>query len=186
MKNLIPKELPLLEEDGKNIVLFHPFIPKNAADYVNDTLHSRWIGQGPKVHKFEKEFNRKFCGNHTCVSVGSGTDALHLSYILSGLKPGDEVVTPVFTCTATNIPFLYMNVKPVFADIQKGTLNIDPNHVRELVNEKTKAIVCVHYAGLPCDMDELHEIATKWGIPVIEDGAHAVGAKYHGNNIGEI
>ena len=186
MKNIKPKDMPLLEVDGKNIVLFHPQIPSNAANYVVDTLHSRWIGQGPKVDKFEKEFSKKFCNDNNCVSVGSGTDALHLSYILSDLKPGDEVVTPVFTCTATNIPFLYMGVKPVFADIQKGTLNIDPIHVAKLVNEKTKAIVCVHYGGLPCDMDEINVIAKKWNIPVIEDGAHAVGAKYKGKNIGAI
>lgn len=186
MKTSSPKDMPLLEVDGKNIVLFYPQIPTNAADYVIDTLQSRWIGQGPKVDKFEKYFSKKFCNDNVCISTGSGTDALHLSYILADLKPGDEVVTPVFTCTATNIPLLYMGVKPVFADIQKGTLNIDPNHVNELVNEKTKAIVCVHYGGLPCDMDELHAIAKKWNIPVIEDGAHAVGAKYKGKNIGEI
>jgi dTDP-4-amino-4,6-dideoxygalactose transaminase len=186
MKTSAPKDMPLLEVDGKNIVLFHPQMPTNAIKYVTDTLQSRWIGQGPKVDKFEKEFSKKFCNHNVCISVGSGTDALHLSYILADLKAGDEVVTPVFTCTATNIPFLYMGVKPVFADVQKGTLNIDPKHVNELVNEKTKAIVCVHYGGLPCDMDEIHAIAKRWNIPVIEDAAHAVGATYKGKNIGEI
>jgi dTDP-4-amino-4,6-dideoxygalactose transaminase len=182
----IPQEMPLLETKGDNIVLFHPHIAKKAIEYVNDTLNSRWIGQGPKVDKFEKRFSELFCKNNTCASVGSGTDALHLAYILADIKPGDEVVVPVFTCTATNIPFLYMGAKIVFADVQEGTLNIDPNHVRKLVNKKTKAIVCVHYGGLPCDMDELTDIANEWNIPIIEDAAHALGGSYKGVPIGAI
>lgn len=179
-------EMPLLDVKGDNIVLFHPHIPKRAVEFVTDTLNSRWIGQGPKVDKFEKEFSRRFCNNFTCSAVGSGTDALHLAYILADIRPGDEVVVPVFTCTATNIPFLYMGAKVVFADVQEGTLNIDPNHVRKLVNRKTKAIVCVHYGGLPCDMDELLEIAREWNIPLIEDAAHALGGSYKGIPIGAI
>ncbi|MDR2717119.1 MAG: DegT/DnrJ/EryC1/StrS family aminotransferase [Treponema sp.] len=182
----IQNDLPTLEVGGDNIVLFHPHIPKNAVKYVTDTLSTRWIGQGPKVEQFENEFSKKFCNGQTAVAVGSGTDALHLSYILSGLKPGDEIISPVFTCTATNIPFLYMGVKVVFADVDKNTLNISVDHVRELINERTKAIVCVHYAGLPCDMDELNSIAKKWNIPVIEDAAHALGASYKGIPIGAI
>ncbi len=179
-------EAPLMEVGEKNIVLFHPHISEKAREYVNDTLHTRWIGQGPKVDKFEQEFSKKFGNGNVSLTCGSGTDALHLSYLLANLKEGDEVITPLFTCTATNIPFLYMGVKIVFADVQPGTLNIDPNHVRKLVNEKTKAIVCVHYGGLPCDMDELQEIATEWNIPIIEDAAHAVGAKYKGKAVGSI
>jgi dTDP-4-amino-4,6-dideoxygalactose transaminase len=178
-------EMPLMKVGGNNIVLFHPHIPKNAGKYVNDTLGTRWIGQGPKVDEFESRFSKKFANGNVALSVGSGTDALHLSYILADLKEGDEVVTPVFTCTATNIPFLYMGVKIKFADVQPGTLNIDPDHVRKLVNEKTKAIVCVHYGGLPCDMKELKTIAGKYGIPIIEDAAHALGATYNGVPIGD-
>jgi perosamine synthetase len=179
-------ELPLMEVKHGNIVLFHPHVSDKARSYVEDTLRSRWIGQGPKVEKFESEFSKKFGKGNVAISVGSGTDALHLSYLLAGLKEGDEVVAPLFTCTATNIPFLYMGVKIRFADVQPGTLNIDPTHVRKLVNEKTKAIVCVHYGGLPCDMDELHSIAKEWGIPVIEDAAHAIGASYKGTPVGAI
>jgi len=179
-------EAPLMEVSGENIVLFHPHVSEKAKSYVNDTLSTRWIGQGPKVDRFEKMFSEKFGNGNLSLTCGSGTDALHLSYLLANLKEGDEVITPLFTCTATNIPFLYMGVKIRFADVQPGTLNIDPKHVRELVNEKTKAIVCVHYGGLPCDMDELQVIATEWNIPIIEDAAHAVGAKYKGNYIGSI
>jgi dTDP-4-amino-4,6-dideoxygalactose transaminase len=179
-------EAPLMDVEGKNIVLFHPHMPKNAIAYVNDTLGTRWIGQGPKVNQFEKEFSDMFGSGNMALSCGSGTDALHLSYLLAGLKDGDEVIVPLFTCTATNIPFLYMGVKIVFADVQPDTLNIDPVHVRQLVNHRTKAIVCVHYGGLPCDMDELSEIAAEWGIPIIEDAAHALGATYKGKKIGSI
>jgi len=186
MTKTAPKDMPLLNVGSDNVVLFHPHMPKKAVEYVTDTLHSRWIGQGPKVELFEENFGKKFCPGFTPIAVGSGTDALHLAYILSGLQAGDEVIAPVFTCTATNIPFLYMGVKVVFADIQAGTLNMDPKHVAALVTPKTKAIVCVHYGGLPCDMDELHAIAAKWNIPVIEDAAHALGATYKGKKIGAI
>jgi dTDP-4-amino-4,6-dideoxygalactose transaminase len=185
MENKV-KDMPLLDVSGNNIVLFHPHMPKKAIEYVTDTLKTRWIGQGPKVDKFEKDFSQKFCKNNTCLAVGSGTDALHLAYILANIKPGDEIIVPVFTCTATNIPFLYMGAKVVFADVQKGTLNIDANHVKELANERTKAIVCVHYGGLPCDMDELQAVAMEWNIPVIEDAAHALGATYKGTPIGAL
>jgi len=180
------KELPLMDELGENIVLFRPNIPSKAIEYVTDTLNSRWIGQGPKVHKFENDFSNKFCDNNTCLAVGSGTDALHLAYLLADIKPGDEVIVPVFTCTATNIPLLYLGAIIVFADVHKNTLNIDPKHLEKLVNEKTKAIVCVHYGGLPCDMDELHQVARKFNIPIIEDAAHAVGATYKNKPIGAI
>ena len=177
-------EMPLMEVGVNNIVLFHPHIPAKAIEYVSDTLKTRWIGQGPKVEDFENKFAKRFGKGKVALSVGSGTDALHIAYLLAGLKAGDEVVVPVFTCTATNIPFLYMGVKVVFADVQPGTLNIDPKHVKALVNAKTKAIVCVHYGGLPCDMTELREVADKWGIPIIEDAAHALGASYKGTPIG--
>jgi len=181
-----PKDMPLMETGEGRIVLFHPHIPESAIQAVTATLRTRWIGQGPQVEEFERRFALRFGSGADALAVGSGTDALHLAYILADLKPGDEVVSPVFTCTATNIPFLYMGVKVKFADIQPGTLNIDTNHVRGLVNERTKAIVCVPYGGLPCDMDELQAIAKKWDIPLIEDAAHAPGATYHGKPIGSI
>ena len=180
------REVPLMEVSGENIVLFHPHIPASAVAQVTETLNSRWIGQGPKVELFETRFSEKFCGGRATVAVGSGTDALHLAYVLADIRRGDDVVSPVFTCTATNIPLLYLGAKIRFADVQKDTLNIDPNHVAALVTSRTRAIVCVHYAGLPCDMAELRSIGEKWGIPVIEDAAHAVGASYRGTSIGAL
>jgi len=178
-------EMPVMDEN-EGIVLFYPNVPKKAIEEVTKVLQSRWIGQGPRVAQFEKEFSERFAGKGSSLAVGSGTDALHLAYILAGLKEGDEVITPVFTCTATTIPFLYMGVKFRFADVDPDTLNISVSHVRELINDKTKAIVCVPYGGLPCDMDELQAIAKEYNIPIIEDAAHALGATYKGKKTGEI
>jgi len=180
------QDMSIMDANNENIVLFYPHVSELAKSSVIETLNSRWIGQGPKVKLFEESFSKKFGSNSPAIAVGSGTDALHLSYMLAGLKPGDEVIAPLFTCTATNIPFLYMDVKIKFADIDINTMNMDIEHIRELMSDKVKAIICVHYGGLPCDMDELQSIADEWGIPIIEDAAHAVGAKYKGIDIGSI
>lgn len=185
MKEPGMNELPLMPEN-EGIVLFYPNIPENAVEEVGKVLRSRWIGQGPKTEQFEREFEKMFLNHNKALAVGSGTDALHLAYILAGIGPGDEVIVPVFTCTATNIPLLYMGAKVRFADVDPKTLNINVNHVKQLINERTKAIVCVHYAGLPCDMDELTAISREYNIPLIDDSAHALGATYKGRNIGEI
>ena len=141
------KDMSLLEEGSNNIVLFYPHVSDSAKKSVMETLDSRWIGQGPKVKLFEEGFSKKFGSNRPAIAVGSGTDALHLSYILAGLKSGDEVIAPVFTCTATNIPFLYMDVKINFADIDSDTMNMDIDHVRQLMNQNVKAIA-VSYTHL--------------------------------------
>ena len=179
------KELPLMS-DKKGTVLFYPYIPKNSASAIKKVLSGRWIGQGPMVEKFEKKFSRMFAKNNPCIATGAGTDALHLAYILSGLKFGDEVIAPVYTCTATNIPFLYMGIKIKFADVDPITMNISVESVKKLITNKTKAIVCTHYGGLPCDMDELKKIASQKKIPIIEDAAHALGATYRNKPIGSL
>jgi len=171
---------------NQGIVLFHPHIPANAKKYVNQVLDSRWIGQGPMVEKFERQFEQQFGGNCSALAVGSGTDALHLAYILAGINEGDEVIAPVFTCTATNIPLLYLKAKIIFADVEKNTLNINIDHVKRLITPRTKAIICVHYGGLPCNMDELQELATQHNLKIIEDAAHALGATYKQKTIGAI
>ena len=168
----------------ERVVLFYPHIPKDAPLKVAATLRTRWIGQGPKVDQFERYFSKSLANNSPCIAVGSGTDALHLAYILAGIKPGDEVITPVFTCTATNIPLLYLGAKIKFADVDVDTLNIDIDHVNALISEKTKAIICVHYGGLPCDMDGLIKLSEKYQIPIIQDSAHAIGAKFKNKHVG--
>lgn len=178
---------PVMEEGEGRIVLFRPHIPKRAYEYVAQVLDSRWIGQGPRVEAFEKEFEKRFGGGiSTAVSCGSGTDALHLAYLLAGIKPGDEVISAVFTCTASNLPSLYIGATPVFADIKVGSMNIDPKHVRKLITKKTKAIVFVDYGGLTPELDELKQIADEFNLVLIEDAAHALGAKYKGQPVGSI
>ena len=179
------KEIPLMKLN-EGTVLFHPYISKNSFKSVKKVLSGRWIGQGPLVNKFEQKFKSMFGKKKNCLSTGSGTDALHLSYILAGLKKGDEVISPLFTCTATNIPFLYMGVKIKFADIDPYTMNISVDHVKKLITKKTKAIVCMHYGGLPCDLDDLQKVANQYKIPLIEDAAHALGATFKNKPIGSI
>ncbi len=179
------KEIPLMKT-SEGTVLFHPYISKNSLKNVKKVLSGRWIGQGPLVDKFEAKFKSMFAKNNHCLATGSGTDALHLSYILAGLKKGDEVIAPLFTCTATNIPFLYMGIKIKFADIEPSTMNISVDSVKRLISRKTKAVICMHYGGLPCDLDELSKLCNKYKIPLIEDAAHALGATYNGKPIGSI
>jgi dTDP-4-amino-4,6-dideoxygalactose transaminase len=180
------KDLPLLKNNKKNTVLFYPYISKKSSKNISKILNSRWIGQGPMVDKFEEKFNSMFGGKNYSLATGSGTDALHLSYILSGIKKGDEVISTVFTCTATNIPLLYIGAKIKFADIDPNTMNISIDSVKKLISKKTKAIIIVHYGGLPCEMDELKKLSNKFNIPIIEDAAHALGAKYDNKPIGSI
>ena len=181
-----PISEPPIMRSNEGIVLFHPHIPQNAKKYVNQVLDSRWIGQGPMVERFEREFEQKFGDGHVALAVGSGTDALHLSYILADINEGDEVIAPVFTCTATNIPLLYLKANIKFADVEKDTLNIDVEHVKRLITPRTKAIVCVHYGGLPCNMNELQQLADQHGLKIIEDAAHALGATYNNKMVGEM
>ena len=180
------KDLSLMSDQSKNIVLFYPHIPKNSLKSLEKTLSTRWIGQGPMVDRFEKKLSKDFANNLSVISTGSGTDALHLAYLLANIKKDDEVIVPVFTCTATNIPLLYIGAKIKFADLDKKTMNISVKSVRRLITKKTKAIICVHYGGLPCDLKELQELASKFKIPLIEDAAHALGAEYNNKKIGSV
>ena len=180
------KDLSLMSDQSKNIVLFYPHIPKNSLKSLEKTLSTRWIGQGPMVDRFEKKLSKDFANNLSVISTGSGTDALHLAYLLANIKKDDEVIAPVFTCTATNIPLLYIGAKIKFADLDKKTMNISVKSVRRLITKKTKAIICVHYGGLPCDLKELQELASKFKIPLIEDAAHALGAEYNNKKIGSV
>lgn len=164
--------------------MFYPHVPKAARDAARDVLDTRWIGQGPKVDEFERVWERQISAPHKAIAVGSGTDALHLAHILAGVEAGDTVVTPVFTCSATTTPILYQGARPIFADTKPDNLNIDPEDVARKVTERTKAIVCVDYGGLPADLDELQAIADEWHIPLIEDACQAHGAIYKGRYVG--
>ena len=172
------KDYPLIKESKKSITQFYPHVPKNAIKALKKVLSGRWIGQGPLVDKLENIFSKRFANKMPSIAVGSGTDALHLAYILAGLKKGDEVICPIFTCTATNIPLLYFGAKIKFADIDPKTLNINIKSVKKLITKKTKAIVFVNYGGLPCDLKELSVIAKKNKLILIQDAAQSLGATY--------
>jgi len=182
MPDLQTFEAPILPESSDTISLFKPFVPPEATHQVVDTLSSRWVGQGPKTTLFEQQF-LSIESQHpysTAIAVGSGTDALHLSYILAGIGEGDEVIVPLFTCTATNIPLLYLKADLKFVDISIDSLNVDLDALESSITDKTKAIVLVHYGGLPIDLDRIASISSKYGIPVIQDGAHSFGLRWKG------
>jgi perosamine synthetase len=172
-------------EEKKEIVMFYPYMPEDVIKAVSDVLRTRWIGQGEKVDRVEQKFSEKFNIPYS-VTLNSGTSALHLALRLANVGPGDEVITTPMTCTATNIPILYTGAKAVFADIQEDTLNIDPKSIEKKITAKTKAIMVVHWAGYPCDMDEINAIAKKHNLKVIEDAAHALGARYNDKYIGAV
>jgi len=182
MKNKF-KDYPLLEARSKSIPIFYPHIPKNAKKSISKVLSSRWIGQGPLVDDFEKKFSYQFCDKLPVIAVGSGTDALHLAYILGNIKKNDEIICPVFTCTATNIPLLYIGAKIKFADIDPKTLNISIESVEKLITKKTKAIVFVNYGGILNNLDKLNKIAKKNKIILIQDAAQSLGARYKKKSI---
>ena len=118
------------------------------------------------------------------MTVNSGTSALHLAYHMIGIEPGDEVITTPATCFCAQCPALQMGAKLVWADIQPDTLNIDPESVATRITNRTKAIYVVYWGGYPADMDRLSRIANEYGIPIIVDGAHAIGASYMGSLYG--
>lgn len=147
---------------------------------VVKVLRSDWITQGPKVQGFEEALAR-YCGAKYAVAVSSGTAALHIACLVSGLKKGDEAITSPITFLATPNSILYAGAKAVFADINYETVNIDPQEIEKKITQKTKAILPVHFAGMPCDIEQIAKIAKKKGLIVIEDACHAFGAQYKSN-----
>jgi len=184
MKNSM-NEFPLMSPD-EGVPLFYPHVPEGAVNEVMDTLQSRWIGQGPKVDLFEKKLKEKYLGDFSPLAVGSGTDALHLAYLLAGIKKGDEVLVPVFTCTATNIPLLYIGAKIVFVDIDPKTMNLCVKDLESKISERTKAVVCVDYGGVPCDYEQINKLCKKFNTLLIADAAHSIGSKYKGKYSGQL
>ncbi|HLC96364.1 MAG TPA: UDP-4-amino-4,6-dideoxy-N-acetyl-beta-L-altrosamine transaminase [Candidatus Nanoarchaeia archaeon] len=149
---------------------------------VSEALKGDFLSTGPLVLKFEAAF-AKYVGSKYAVAVSSGTAALHLSCLASNLKQGDEVITSPMTFVATANAALYCQAKPVFVDVNGDGL-IDESKIEEKISGKTKAIIPVHYSGLPCSMEVIHQIAQKHNLIVIEDAAHALGAEYKGKKIG--
>jgi dTDP-4-amino-4,6-dideoxygalactose transaminase len=148
-----------------------------------DCFQSGWLGTGPKVAKFENDF-RDYKGARNAVAVSSCTAALHLSALAAGVGPGDEVVTTPMTFCSTVNAIIHAGATPVLADVDPVTMNISPSEIERKISPKTKAILPVHFAGRPCEMDEIMQISRKHGIKVIEDCAHAVETEYKGIKAG--
>ena len=147
-------------------------------------LKSDWLTTGPLVEEFESALGKVV--GAPCISVSSGTAALHCAYAAIGLEPGDEVITPPITFIATQATAALFGATIVFADVQPDTANIDPQAVEAAITPRTKAIVAVDYAGHPADLDELRSIADKHGVYLIEDAAHSIGSLYKGRPVGSI
>lgn len=148
---------------------------------VVNVLESDWITQGPKIKEFENKLSQ-YCGAKYAVAVSSGTAALHIACLAAGISKGDEIVTSPITFVASSNCILYCGGKPVFADVQKDTINIDPGEIVKKITKRTKAIIPVHFAGHPADMGEIYKIANKYNLMVIEDACHALGSRYKSNN----
>lgn len=174
-----------IKSQKRNISMFYPYVAKGAIKYVVRTLKSGYIGEGKIVKEFEERFKQTI-GAPYPVALNSGTSALFLSLAMAGIRYGDEVITTAQTMMATSHVILAQQAKPVFADVQYMTGNIDPYDIEHRVTKKTKAILVVHWGGYPCDLNEIHEIAKKYKLIVIEDAAHALGAVYKGRSIGGI
>lgn len=160
-----------------------PRLPEEAIAAVVETLRSGWLGTGPRVAAFEEAFAR-YLGAPHAVAVGSCTAALHLALKILGVGPGDEVVTTPLTFAATANVIVHTGARPVFADVDERTGNLDPEAVAAVITPRTRAIIVVHYAGRPCPMDRFRDLAERHGLFLIEDAAHALEAWYRGRKIG--
>ncbi len=160
-----------------------PAISEEAIAAVADSLRSGWITTGPKAQAFEEEF-AAYTGAPFALALNSATAGLHLAFLALGLGHGDEVITTPMTFVATVNTILWTGARPVLVDIDRETLNIDTARLEAALTERTRAIVPVHFAGLPCDMDAVEAIAAERELAVVEDAAHALGARYKGRLIG--
>lgn len=165
--------------------LFDTFIHKSAQKAVSNVLQSSYVSEGKLVAEFEKKLSHRFHFPNPIVAVNSGTSALHLALATLGIKTGDEVILPPQTFISTALAVLYCGAVPKFADINPRTGNIDINKIQEKITHKTKAIICVHWGGYPCDLDKLQKICSENYLILIEDAAHALGSIYKNKFIGD-
>jgi len=159
------------------------WIEDDDIEAVVSALKSTNLTQGPLVDEFEKKV-ADYCGAKYAIAVNSGTSALHIACLSAGISSGDEVITSPITFVATPNSVLYCGGEPVFADVNEKTINIDPKEITGKISQKTKAIIPVHFAGNPCDMEDIQALAKENGLMIIEDAAHALGAEYKGSKIG--
>lgn len=169
----------------KAIPYGHQWIDKSDIASVVRVLKSDWITQGPTVERFEQAI-AKYCKVRYAVAFSSGTAALHAAYAAAGIGPGDEVITTPMTFAATANAVVYCGGKPVFADIQEDTLNINPEEIVKKITKRTRALAPVDFAGHPAELDRIRKIAREHNLLIIEDAAHALGSVYRGRKVGAI
>lgn len=167
----------------RNYQLARPYIVDKEKKYVLSVLNSRVLSLGPKYREFEKKFAKKIGTRYAC-AVSSGTAGLHLALIAAGIKEGDEVITTPFSFIASANSILYVGAKPVFADINSLTYNLDPAKIEEKITEKTKAILVVHIFGQAAEMDPILKLAKKYKLKIIEDACESIDATYKGKKVG--
>jgi dTDP-4-amino-4,6-dideoxygalactose transaminase len=167
----------------KFLVFGSPLIGEEEKREVLDCLETGWLGTGPKVARFEQDF-RAYKQAAFAVAMNSCTAALHLSILAADIGPGDEVITTPLTFCASVNAIMHAGAQPVLADVDPTTFNIDPVRVEAQITKRTKAILPVHFAGRPCDMDGLGMLAKKHGLLLIEDCAHAIETTYKGKHVG--
>jgi dTDP-4-amino-4,6-dideoxygalactose transaminase len=181
-KPVVRSSRPVRSKD-RFIVFGAPKIENAEIKEVVASIKSGWLGTGPKVKKFEDMF-KKYKGTKYSIALNSCTAALHLSMLAIGLKPGNEVIVPTMTFAATANAVIHAGGIPIFADCERDTMNIDPLDIERKITQKTKAILPVHFAGRPCNMDAIMSIAAKYNLKIIEDCAHAIEAEYKNKKTG--
>lgn len=174
------------DSGGKSFLPFHrPWIDDSEIAEVVDTLRSGWLTMGPKTVAFEERF-AAYVGAKHAVAVSSATAGLHLALDAIGLKPDDEVITSDYTFTSTAAVVIHLGARPILVDVDPRTLTMDPEDVARKITSRTRAIIPVHLAGTPCDMDDLLELASRHGLAIIEDAAHALPTHYKDRMVGSI
>lgn len=168
-----------------SVPFFRPSIGDAEIEAVEKAMRSGWLTTGPNAAAFEEEFSALFSADIFSVAVNSATSALHLGLEALGVGPGDEVIVPTLTFTATAEVVRYLGATPVFVDIELDTLCIDLNAVEAAITKKTKVVMPVHYAGRPCDLTGLNKIAKKNNLKILADAAHALPAYHQGKLIGD-
>lgn len=175
----------IIRPKDRFLVFGSPLIEQEEIDEVVASMKTGWLGTGPKVGRFENDF-KAYTGAQYAVAVNSCTAALHLAMLVAGVGPDDEVITTPLTFCATVNSIIHCGATPVLADVDSFTMNIDPACVEEKITPRTKAIIPVHFAGRPCEMDTLCDIARRYDLKIIEDCAHAIETEYKGQKAGSI
>ncbi len=177
----------MTKNDGVNkkikVPFFQPLITNEDKKQINQALNASLLTDGPKLLQFERDFS-KFCGSKYAIGVSNATSALHLSLISAGISHGDEVIIPNLTFVATASAVMLSGATPVLADIGNDSLNLSVGSINKCITKKTKAIIPVHFAGMPCNMSKIVKIAKKNNLKIIEDCAHAIGSKIGNKHVG--